>query len=190
MKRQSLPHLSTEQVSQVPRYLSRLGVALGPRLGVDFLPVHRHLKSALATPHEGDSLQVIPKLLYKFFRHTDGARSVVSFLAVQYLGFHLMCLLVLLPTLYRSLPYHLAGAMPAPNCPADLRECPPQGRFLLTTTRPTRPLCPGINPAELPTYLLPPPGIWYDSRKHPDAACFKVGVLRHTRVDAGNIVPA
>jgi hypothetical protein len=51
-------------------------------------------------------------LVYKFFRHTDGARSVVSFLAVEYLDFHMVCLLVLLSTFCRSLPDNLAGAMP------------------------------------------------------------------------------
>jgi hypothetical protein len=113
MWHQATQAVSTEQVAEVLSYLSRLGVALGPRFGVDFPPVYRHLETALAAPHEGDCLQVIPILVYKFFRHTDGARSVMSFLAVEYLDFHLVCLPVLLSTVCRPLPDNLAGAMPA-----------------------------------------------------------------------------
>ncbi len=61
---------------------------LGPRLGVDFLPVRRNLEAALTASYQRDCFQVVAICLYYFFRHTDGARSVASFLAVEYLYFH------------------------------------------------------------------------------------------------------
>lgn len=68
---------------------------LGPRLGVDFLPIRSNLEAALTASHQGDCLQVVAICLYNFFRHTDGMRSVASLLAVKYLYFHVVCLLVI-----------------------------------------------------------------------------------------------
>ncbi len=81
-------HVALQQLAQVPYHFAWFSMPLGPRLGVDFLPIRPNLEAALTAPYQRDGLQVVTICLDKFFRHTDGARSVASFLAVKYLYFH------------------------------------------------------------------------------------------------------
>lgn len=71
-----------------------MGMALGARLGVDFMSVDCHLEPALGTPHELDGLYLITVMLDQLCRQTDGSWPIMSFLAVKDLDLHVVCLLM------------------------------------------------------------------------------------------------
>lgn len=65
-----------------------VGVTLSAGFGVDFAVVQCYLEAAFTTADEGDGFQLIAEFGYEFSRQTDGSWSVMSFLAVEDLDFH------------------------------------------------------------------------------------------------------
>ena len=74
-------------------YFAGVGVALGAGLGVDFAVVGGDFEAAFFASDEGEGFELVTEFLYDFCRQTDGSWSVVSFLAVEDLYFHVVCLL-------------------------------------------------------------------------------------------------